>query len=74
MTAPWDLEDLADEGWGEPCDPDDPAVPRWAETDPETTLWYDDEPGQVFEAQPWEPEGGWQPFLFDDHQLAAAFR
>jgi hypothetical protein len=34
----------------------------------------DEGPVFLFEAQPWEPDGGWQPFLFDDHQLAAAFR
>jgi hypothetical protein len=65
MTAPWDWDDLADEGWGEPCDPDDPAVMRWADTDPDTTLWYG-EPGHMFEARPWEPLGGWQVPLFED--------
>ena len=62
MTAPWDWDELADEGWGEVCEPDDTV--RWAETSPDTALWYGDW-GHLFEARHWEPLGGWQPGLFE---------
>jgi hypothetical protein len=34
----------------------------------------DQAPDPPYPVQPWAPDGGWQPFLFDDQQLAAAFR
>jgi hypothetical protein len=34
----------------------------------------DEAPDPPYPVQAWHPDGGWQPFVFDDATLAAAFR
>ena len=52
----WDWDDLADDH-------------EWGEDATEDEFYGDDGPGFMHEAQPWEPDDGWQLTLWDPDEM-----